>query len=102
MLPEVNTLYKLSVHLPSLDIYPDFPLKNPDTRSQIQTNKVVFVTAFQKMRTQMQTQRQVEKQKVSFNNVCCCSKIKIQATKRADINTDKTGWGEIQKTKEKY
>lgn len=50
----------------------------------------------------MQTQRQVEKQKVSFNNVCCCSKIKIQATKRADINTDKTGWGEIQKTKEKY
>lgn len=50
VLSEVNTLYKLSVHLPSLDIYPDFPLKNPDTRSQMQTNKVVFVTAFQKMR----------------------------------------------------
>ena len=43
------------------------------------------------MRTQMQTQRQVEKQEVSFDNVCCCPKIKIQATQKADSNTDKTG-----------
>ena len=45
--------------------------------------------------------RQIEEQTKSLNNASCCPKIKIQAAKRADDNTEYRR-GKIQKNKEKH